>query len=101
MPVNGAVRSPALFGSECDTLEGSFRLLGTTAWAPGHDRTRRKGAKPQSHHARTNERALVPKVARTGQGARDTARNGRPRPFGYTGVSPQMVTRCMIRVCVG
>ena len=98
--MNGAVRSQALSGSECDTPEGPCRL-GTTAWAPGHDRTRRKGPKPQSHRARTNGQALVPEVARTDQGARDAARNGRPRPFGYTGVSPQMVTRCMILVCVG
>ena len=46
-------------------------------------------------------RASVPRTARTDQRARDAARNGHPRPFGYTGVSPQMVTRCMIRVCVG
>lgn len=99
-PVSGAIRSPALSGSKCDTPEGCAAFS-----APPH------GPQEVTALPEGTGNAIAPcPYDRTGLGPQGRShgttgagrREERPsRAFGYTGVSPQMVTRCMIRVCVG
>ena len=78
-PVNGAVRSPAFSGSECDTPEGSSRLRGTTVCAPRHDRTRPpEGAGNAIAPCPHDRTGLGPQGRSHGQWASDAARNAPP-----------------------